>query len=231
MRKPEAVIFDMDGVLIDSEPIHYEIEELLFGKLGIEVTEEVHKLYLGAAGDFMYGDLKSRFNLPGSVDELLEFDDSFRCDYFRDLPVVNLNEGVVPLLNSLKLAGLKLAVATSSSPEMVNVLLNKCQIASFFDAIVTTSEAGKSKPGPEVYFLAARKIGVPPEQCMVFEDSPNGITSAKSAGMFCIAVETEMVPIDELLKADFIIKSFSGITADRIIEIFGVTPPSSKSIL
>jgi beta-phosphoglucomutase len=231
MRKPEAVIFDMDGVLIDSEPIHYEIEELLFDKLGIEVTEEVHKLYLGAAGDFMYADLKSRFNLTGSVDELLEFDDSFRCDYFRDLPVVNLNEGVVPLLKSLKLAGLKLAVATSSSPEMVNVLLNKCQIASFFDAIVTTSEAGKSKPSPEVYLLAALNIGMSPEQCIVFEDSPNGIAAAKSAGMYCIAVETEMVPIDELLKADFTIKSFSGITADRIFEIFGVTPPSSNSVL
>ncbi len=222
MRRPEAVIFDMDGVLIDSEPIHYEIEKQLFNTLGISVPEEVHRLYLGAAGDFMYLDLKSRFDLSQSVNELLAFDDQFRCQYFKSLALLNLNDGVILLLNRLKSAGMKLAVATSSSPELVKILLDRSDLSSYFDAIVTTTEAGKSKPAPEVYLLAALKIGVSSDKCMVFEDSPNGISAAKSAGMYCIAVETESVGLDELAQADFTIQSFNGITPDRLSEIFAV---------
>lgn len=222
MRRPEAVIFDMDGVLIDSEPIHYEIEKQLFNTLGISVPEEVHRLYLGAAGDFMYLDLKSRFDLSQSVNELLAFDDQFRCQYFKSLALLNLNDGVILLLNRLKSAGMKLAVATSSSPELVKILLDRSDLSPYFDAIVTTTEAGKSKPAPEVYLLAALKIGVSSDKCMVFEDSPNGISAAKSAGMYCIAVETESVGLDELAQADFTIQSFNGITPDRLCEIFAV---------
>ena len=222
MRRPEAVIFDMDGVLIDSEPIHYEIEKQLFNTLGISVPEEVHRLYLGAAGDFMYLDLKSRFDLSQSVNELLAFDDQFRCQYFKSLALLNLNDGVILLLNRLKSAGMKLAVATSSSPELVKILLDRSDLSPYFDAIVTTTEAGKSKPAPEVYLLAALKIGVSSDKCMVFEDSPNGISAAKSAGMYCIAVETESVGLDELAQADFTIQSFNGITPDRLSEIFAV---------
>jgi HAD superfamily hydrolase (TIGR01509 family) len=218
MRKAEAIVFDMDGVLIDSEPIHYEIEKLLFDKLGIVVSEEIHRRYLGAAGDFMYGDLKSRYGLPDSVDDLLAFDDSFRCDYFSHLPGINLNDGVIDLLISLKNIGFKLAVATSSSPEMVDILLTRCGISTYFDAIVTTAEAGKSKPAPEVYLLAARKIGVQPEKCIVFEDSPNGISAARSAGMFCFAIQTDGVSDAERSKADATIQSFKGITPDWIIQ-------------
>jgi beta-phosphoglucomutase len=222
MRIPEAIIFDMDGVLIDSEPIHYEVEKKLFDKLGIEVSEEIHRLYLGVAGDLMYADIKSRFQLSASKDELLEFDDSFRCEYFRRLQVINLNEGVLNLLNEIKLAGIKLAVATSSSPELAKILLNRCEIASLFNAIVTTSEAGKSKPAPDVYLLAARKIDVVPAKCMVFEDSPNGISAAKSAGMYCIAFQTDSVSVQELSNADIIVNTFDGITLGQLFKIFSV---------
>ncbi len=216
MRKPEAIIFDMDGVLIDSESIHYKIEKQLFNQLGISVPDEMHRRYLGVAGDFMYADLKTNFKLSASVSDLLEFDDSFRCDYFQRLPVLHLNDGVLPLLNQLKLAGIKMAIATSSSPALANILLERCGITSYFDAIVTTAESGKSKPAPEVYLLAAHKIGVSPENCLVFEDSPNGIAAAKSAGMYCIAVETESVELNELSQADSIIQTFNSISTEKL---------------
>jgi beta-phosphoglucomutase len=220
MRKPEAVIFDMDGVLIDSEPLHVEIEKKLFSKLGIEVTEDVHRSYMGASNDYMYTDLRSRFNLQESVMELMKRDELFRSDYFNQRETVPVNNGLVSLLNQIKSAGLKLAVATSSSPGIVNILLNKCGIAPFFDAIVTTCEAGKSKPAPDVYLLAARIAGVSPANCIVFEDSPNGISAAKNAGMYCIAVQTDTVTFEELSRADFVIKSFRGMSLGKLIEIF-----------
>jgi len=218
MRKPEAVIFDMDGVLVDSEPIHYEIENRLFNQLGITVPDDVHRNYLGTSADFMYADLKSRFGLPGTVNELIQFGETFTCDYFWQLQVLNLNEGVLSLLKELKLAGMKLAVATSSSPEVAKILLDRCEITSYFDAIVTTSEAGKSKPAPHVYLLAAQKIGMVPSNCIVFEDSPNGLSAAKGAGMFCIAMQPNCAL--DLSKADFLIGTFSGFRLERLLEIF-----------
>jgi len=208
MRKPEAVIFDMDGVLIDSEPIHIDIEKKLFDKLGISVSAEIHRSYLGVAGDYMYQDLKTRFDLPGSVSELLRFDDAFRCEYFEQLNDLNLNEGVLNLIRAIKESGLKLGVATSSSPALAAILLERCEILPFFDVVVTTAEAGRSKPFPDVYLLAARKLGVSPANCIVFEDSPNGLSAAKKAGMFCIAVQTDSVDVRELSAADSLIGSF-----------------------
>ncbi len=79
----EAVIFDMDGVLVDSEPWHYDIETILFKKLGLDVSEELHYTYLGTAGDLMYSDLKKRFDIPMSLEELLKWDEEYRIEIFR----------------------------------------------------------------------------------------------------------------------------------------------------
>ena len=220
MRKPEAVIFDMDGVLIDSEPIHIDIERKLFDKLGIAVSAEVHRNYLGVAGDYMYQDLKTKFGLPGSVSELLQFDDAFRCDYFRQLKDLTLNEGVLNLIREIGQAGIKLGVATSSSPALAAILLERCEILSLFDGVVTTSEAGRSKPFPDVYLMAARKIGVGPADCVVFEDSPNGLSAARRAGMFTIAVQTSSVDIQELSAADFLIQTFEETSLQQVVELF-----------
>jgi len=222
MRIPEAVIFDMDGVLIDSEPIHIVIEKQLFDKLGIDVSETVHRSYMGASNEFMYSDLRSRFKLSKSVTELIESDELFRSDYFHRLDTIPANEGLISLLSQIKAAGLKLAVATSSSPEIANLLLNKCGIASYFDVIVTTSEAGESKPSPDVYLLAAERIGVSPEDCIVFEDSPNGLSAAKSAGMFCVVIQSDNEIIKELSGADYLIQSFTEMTLTRLTDLFAI---------
>ncbi len=222
MRQPEGIIFDMDGVLINSEPVHYEIEKLLFKRLGITVPDQVHRNYLGAAGDYMYNDLKSRYKLSGSIEELLEIDESFRCEYFKSRQVVEANDGVIILLNEIKQAGIKLAVATSSSPEMTRILLDRCGISPIFDAIVTTIEAGKSKPAPDVYLLAADKIDAKPMNCLVFEDSPNGLLAAKSAGMYCVAIASESVNTLALSGADYVIKTFSGITLPFLVDLFSL---------
>jgi len=222
MRKPGAVIFDMDGVLIDSEPIHCEIEKKLFGQLGITVDEAVHRSYMGASNEFMYADLKSRFDLEESVAALVEMDESFRCEYFNHLEIIPLNEGVIDLLHEIKLAGLKLAVATSSSPAIADILLEKCEIASFFDVIITTKEAGKSKPAPDVYLYTAERLGVAPANCIVFEDSPNGLSAAQSAGMYCIAVPSGNEFIGSLSNADYMIRTFTDITPGRLLEIFAL---------
>jgi len=190
MRKTGAVIFDMDGVLVDSEPFHHQIEKELFKRLGITIEERVHHSYLGVSSELMYSDIISRYGLTTPIEDLMDLDNTFKCNYFSSLKAIYPMEGVTNLLLEIQASGLKLAVATSSSFELARILLSRCKIASLFDAIVTASEAGKSKPEPEVYLLSAQKLGVLPTKCVVFEDSPNGLLAAKNAGMYCIAIQS-----------------------------------------
>ena len=168
----------------------------------------------------MYGDVKARFGLSQTVEELLDFDDLFRCEYFKNLHDLKLNEGVLTLLQALRLSGMKLAVATSSSTTLAHVLLERCGILSLFDSVVTTAEAGKSKPFPDVYLMAARNIGAEAGNCLVFEDSPNGLKAAQSAGMFGVAVQTDHVNVAELQNANYLLESFREVTPLKIYEIF-----------
>ncbi len=216
MTQLKAVIFDMDGVLIDSEPLHYLIEREIFEKLGLDVSPEIHRTYLGTATDFMYLDLIARFGLSQTLADLLKLDELFRCEYFNSLPSLVLNPGVRVILNELRNAGIKMGVATSSSPSIANILLERGDIKSYFEVVMTTSEAGKSKPEPVVYQAAANKLGVVPHECLVFEDSPNGLLAAKRAGMTCIVLRTETVSAEELILADYSIGSFEEITLDQL---------------
>lgn len=216
MRQLKAVIFDMDGVLIDSEPLHILIERDIFKKLGLDVSPEIHRTYLGTATDFMYLDLIERFGLSQSIQDLLKFDELFRCEYFCSLPSLILNPGVGTILNELRNAGIKLGVATSSSPAIATILLERSEIKSYFEVVMTTSEAGKSKPEPLVYLAAAHKLGVGPTECLVFEDSPNGLLAAKRAGMTCIVLRTEGISEEEIVLADHSIGSFEEVSLDQL---------------
>ena len=211
----------MDGVLIDSEPVHCKIEKIIFDQLGIVVPDDLHRNYLGASNEFMYQDLKSRFNLTVPVSDLLERDEILRVDFMGNSEI-KLNEGVFTLLNEIKSATIKLAVATSSSPAIAKILLDKCGISSLFDAIVTTQEAGRSKPEPDVFLLAAQRVNVIPANCIVFEDSPNGILAAKGAGMYCVAIQTDGKYSKETIFADYCISSFREINLIQLLKIFTI---------
>ena len=221
MKRLEAVIFDMDGVLVDSEPWHYEIETILFKKLGLDVSEELHHTYLGTAGDLMYSDLKERFDIPMSLDDLLKWDEEYRIGIFREMTDIKPIPGIPELLKELKSNNLKTAVATSSVPGIVDIILEKCSIRTYFDTVVTTEMAGKSKPAPDVYLLASQIIGVSPSNCVVFEDSFNGVRAAKNASMYCIAYQADNPSLVlDISEADQRINSFTNINLDLIRRYF-----------
>jgi len=130
--------------------------------------------------------------------------------------------GIPELLKELKYNNIKTAVATSSVPGIVDIILQKCGIVSYFDAVVTTETVGKSKPAPDVYLFAAQRIGVSPSNCVVFEDSFNGIRAARSASMYCIAYQDDNPSLAlDISEADQRIKSFTNINLDLIRQYFG----------
>jgi beta-phosphoglucomutase len=183
----QAFIFDMDGVLIDSENLYKVIERELFKKVGVTISHEEHVSYQGCSNPVMWSNIKERHQLPHPIDELVRITEESVIQYFSSLPEIQPMPGVVDLLNCLKRKKIKLALASSSSIEVIRIVLAKTHLEQFFDIIADCTEAGAGKPDPAIFLLAQKKLGIPKENCLIIEDSTNGIKAALAAGIYCIA--------------------------------------------
>jgi beta-phosphoglucomutase len=204
----DAFIFDMDGVLIDSETFYTEMEQINFKQLGLNISHEEHITYQGTATDEMWKKIKAKHKVPYSIDELVKLTNDLTIPVFKNMEKMEPMPGVVNLLDKLKSRKIPLALASSSFPEVIEIVLDKTGLRDYFDEIVNSRMVGKSKPAPDIFLLAAHKLNVSPEKCIVIEDSTNGITAAKSAGMFCIAYNGPGAENQDQSQADFIIQDY-----------------------
>lgn len=211
-----AVIFDMDGVLINSEPHHKVIERGMFEELNIPVSEEEHKQFMGMASDEMWSALIERYELSWSKEDLLQKNNEHIISYFDEHRDEFLIPGVADFLKYLKENGIDISVASSSSSEVIDHLLDVVGIGSYFDIRVGGQMVEKSKPEPEIYLYTARLMEVNPEDCLVIEDSTNGIRSAKAAGMYCVAYRGVGYGGQDQSSADLVIEDFSELEGDVI---------------
>jgi len=208
MNKPQAVIFDMDGVLVDSEPLHIQTEKRMFRKMGLDISDEEHAGYMGTATDLMWKQIISKRNLPLDIAEITELTIQEGLPFFYSLKKIDPMPGLVDLLEKLKAKKIPMAVASSSDAETIRVILEKSGLRKYFIHAVSSSEVGKSKPEPDVFLHAAKLLKVAPENCVVFEDSKNGIKAAKAAGMFCIAYSGANSGEQDRNHADFHISGY-----------------------
>ncbi|HCY39756.1 MAG TPA: phosphatase [Prolixibacteraceae bacterium] len=185
----KAIIFDMDGVLVDSEPFHVEIEKQQFELNKLNISDEEHHKYMGVASEVMWQEISKRHSLQHPINELIAQNRNESIRYFSALPEIPVMPGLADLLEELTRKNTPLAVASSSFPEIIDLILEKTGLKKYFSVIVSSQEAGKSKPEPDVFLLAAQKLGISPEDCLVIEDSANGIKAALAAGMRCIAYQ------------------------------------------
>jgi beta-phosphoglucomutase len=209
MNKVKAVIFDMDGVLIDSEPFHVQNEKLMFRKLGLDISDEEHARYMGTATDVMWEQIIRERNLSLDVAETTAQTIQQEIPYFQSLEKIDPMPGLVNLLEKLQKSGIPMAVASSSDKTIIDIILEKSGLGKYFNYAVSSSKVGKSKPEPDVFLHAAKLLGVKPEECVVFEDSKNGIKAAKTAGMFCIAYSGANSGEQDQSNADLHIGSYS----------------------
>jgi HAD superfamily hydrolase (TIGR01509 family) len=182
-----AVIFDMDGVLVDSEPLHHRtLNEVLAeeGRPGLDFAEYVP--YMGTTDIYTWNDLIRRFGLPNTCEYYCDrYDERILLAYRRySTPAA----GALAALRALREFGVPLALASSSRREWVETCLAALGVRRFFDIVVSGDMVERSKPHPEIYLTSARLLGVPAEVCAAIEDSPQGIAAALAAGMFTIAV-------------------------------------------
>jgi len=204
----KAIIFDMDGVLVDSEPFHIEIENRQFALNRIPISDEEHQSYMGSTSVVMWNKIAEHHKLPIPVDELIEQNRLESIRYFSALNEIPVMPGLIDLLEKLHTKNYPLAVASSSYPEIIELVLAKTNLRKYFRVVVSGQEAGKSKPEPDIFILAAQKLQVKPEHCLVVEDSANGIKAANAAGMSCVAYQGPGADPKEQKEADAIVKSF-----------------------
>lgn len=202
-----TIIFDLDGVLVDSEMIYYRITRMLFIKLKIDVTIEEHNSFVGISASKMWKFLKEKYYLTQSVDELIDLELNLKCNYLQETNLKPI-DGVQNLLTYLKEKHFKIAIATSNHWNNAYFILNKLQIVEYFDLIITGDQVSNGKPDPDIFMLVAKKMAEDPANCIVIEDSTNGVIAAKKAGMNCIGFINPNSGKQDLTKSDVIIKNF-----------------------
>ncbi len=204
-----AFIFDMDGVLIDSESFYSEMERINFNELGLDIPHDEHITYQGTATDEMWKIIKANHGLPHSVEELVTMTNNLTIPVFQAMERIEPMPGVVDLLDLLKARKIPMALASSSFPEVIEIVLDKTGLRTYFEVVVNSRMAGKSKPAPDIFLLAARKLKTAPADCIVIEDSTNGITAAKNAGMHCIAYNGPGSEFQDQSGANAIIRNYA----------------------
>jgi HAD superfamily hydrolase (TIGR01509 family) len=212
-----TVIFDMNGVITDDEDLHELATQKVFKTVGLQITPEIYRKYcLGRTDAAAFVELIHDFQLLNhEAGKLI----AKKSKLYQALIVDNLKvyPGVVTLIENLYLK-YTLALTTSSTFEEVQTVINQLQIENRFKVIVSSTDVKRGKPDPEPYLLTAKRLGVPCEQCAVIEDSENGIRSAVSAGMKCIAISNTENRID-LTSAHTIVDDYSEVTDELLQQL------------
>ena len=180
-RKFEAVIFDLDGTLIDSMWVWRQIDKEFLGKRNIVVPENLDKEIEGKSFTETAEYFKERFKFSMSIDEIKAEWSQMAWDFYTNR--VELKKGAKQFLEVLAGQNIKIGIATSNSRELVEAVLNAHDIMKYFTSIKTSCEVGRGKPFPDIYLKVAEDLEVQPQDCLVFEDIPNGIRAGKNAKM------------------------------------------------
>ena len=214
-----CVIFDMDGVLADTGPIHFESWVKMASEINVEFTREFFEETFGQQSVTI-----TRKLLGNKVDdEELVKRAYLKEHYYREMVKDKLEPlpGVIELIRNLKDKKFKLAVGSSGPPENVELLLNSLQVKKYFEIIITADDVSNSKPAPDVFLIAAKRLQINPKNCIVIEDAPVGIEAAIRAGMKSIAITTTHDKND-LTSADLIVNDLSFISIEDILKLLNL---------
>jgi HAD superfamily hydrolase (TIGR01509 family) len=214
MRMIAAIIFDMDGVLMDSEPLHLRATQFALGDRARSYTERDNQAFFGATDSEMFRVLRILFDLDVSTEELVRRKQEHLVSLIRaeghGLP------GVPHILLGLREAGLRLGLVSASARPVIGAVLETVGLSGAFETVVSGDEVARGKPAPDGYLMAARRLAVDPEACFVVEDTRNGVLAAKAAGMTVVAVPNPATSHEDFSPADLVLPSLD--TLPKVLE-------------
>ncbi len=216
MMNISTIIFDMDGVIVDSEPVHQANERALFEELGLEITEEEHSSYIGTSAMDAWKMIIEKHQLNKTPEELLVLGRNRYLDLLKSGNHVHLVEGSVALIDYFIEKGLGVLVASSASRKTVLAVLEHFGIRDRFSVITSATDIERSKPAPDIFLKAAEWASAKPGSCLVIEDSTNGIKAAKAAGMLCIGYQNTTGMPQDLSGADHLVRRLRDIDMELI---------------
>lgn len=215
----KAVIFDMDGVIIDSEPFHWQVNQKIFSDLGIGVSALDYQKYIGSSNTNMWTELKARFGLPQPLEDLVEIQGAGNIKFLKENYFGPI-EGIAELLLDLKKNEVAIGLASSSPLAAINIVVDKFAFQTFFSATVSGEDFKKSKPAPDIFLKTAQLLRVLPKQCAVIEDSTNGIAAARAAAMMAIGFANKNSWAQDLSQADLIVDNIKKLDFEKIRALF-----------
>jgi HAD superfamily hydrolase (TIGR01509 family) len=214
---PLGVIFDLDGLLVDSEPLQVLSFRKVMEEHGIDLTDEDFEAMVGfhTRDNFRY--VREKYGLERSVESLLSAKDAA----YRDIITAQMRtcRGADELVAALHARGVPMAVASSSPRRDVLLSLDTVRLTRFFTVIATADDVRETKPAPDLYLLAQQRIGVPARRCVAFEDAGPGLQAALAAGLLCIAVPHRFTAKHDFSRAARVLDSLSQISVDDLLEL------------
>jgi|TARA_B110000027_G_scaffold69262_1_gene74084 beta-phosphoglucomutase len=216
----KAVLFDMDGVIVDTEPLHHKAYQMMFNDFEIKVSESMYHGFTGQSTRSICEFLCEHYILKAKPIDLEKTKRAHFTKLFFEDPDLHLINGVEDLIKNYHTNGLTLVVASSASMFTINNVMKRFKLDPYFKDKLSGADLKASKPHPEIFINAAKAARVSPTECFVIEDSTNGIIAAKEANIFCIAYKSENSKDQDYSRADLLISDYNVIKYDTVKDLF-----------
>mgnify|MGYP003584072937 CR=1 FL=1 len=212
-------IFDMDGVIVDTEPVHHFAYKQHFKELNIDVSEEMYASFTGNSTKNIYERLKNTYHISADVKDLVETKRDLFNNAFDNKEDLHLLDGVLDLIRELHHNGMQLILASSSARVTIDRIFDRFDLHQYFTHKVSGEDFPQSKPHPAIFIEAARLAQTPIKECIVIEDSTNGIKASNAAGIYCIGYKSANSKLQDYTLADKVIKHFDELNYESIKNI------------
>jgi HAD superfamily hydrolase (TIGR01509 family) len=223
-RRLKAVLFDMDGVIVDSEPLWSDAEKQLLARRNLLYSPSLKTAMMGRDARGAVGYLMEHYRLAESLGELIEERNQLIAELFKEH--LQAIPGALDVVRSVIAAGIMTGLVSSSPQPLVELVLEKLGISGLFDLTLSGDQVVRGKPAPDIYITAAEKLAVKPECCLVIEDAPHGVAAAKDAGMCCLAISTS-VSVVGLAMADKVVSGFEEVDVQLLRDLVQQQPQRS----